>query len=63
MLNTITIEEENIFSKYAFWRGLNLNNEVYINGSCNAYGHCSPNTETSSCSGGGCSSCKGCGKD
>lgn len=63
MLNTITIEEENIFSKYAFWRGLNSNNEVYINGSCSACGPCSPNTETSSCSGGGCSSCNGCGRD
>lgn len=62
MLNTFTTnEEEKIFSKYEFWRGhFNLNNEV---GSCSACGSCSPSEVTSSCAGGGCSSCKGCGRD
>lgn len=65
MLNTITTnEEKKIFSKYEFWRGrFNLNDEVSLHGSCSACGPCSSNEATSSCSGGGCGSCKGCGRD
>ena len=49
IFDLLTLKEEDVLNKYHMWTYLisDINNEVYLD-------------STSSCSGGGCGSCKGC---